>query len=267
MTQKPKRIAQPGKRHRRDNGPETLEVVEVPPPPPRELGTAHVFTDVVLSGGPRALIRAEHEAARLSAKFGEEIEAQWCLATKYLLSLNHLSADQRARARYAMQWRPRFLAVVALTRSIILGCRAAKVAKNTVLSHRRLDPDFDAQVIAAQEQAVDLLTDMTMRTAIEGECKPIFWQGIQVGHERIVDNRLRIEMLRAYRPDRFKTPGSKVNINTGPNVFGGNNVIFDTPAMLKAQEMRQESLRRIAEKKAKAIEVGTTTASTVPPTP
>lgn len=264
MKPKPKRIAKPGERHRRDNGPEALEVAEVAPPSPAQLGTAHLYTTTVLEGGPRALIAAEHEAARLSQKFGEEMEAKWCLATKFLLSLNQSTADQRARARYAMQWRPRFLAVVALTRSLILGSRAARVSKNTVLAHRRDDPDFDAQVVSAQEQAVDLLADMTMRTAIEGECKPIFWQGIMVGHQREFDNRLRIEMLRAYKPDRFKTPGSKVNINTGNQILG-DNVIFDGPVLDNLIAMRQESLRLMAEKRANAIEVGTSALPPVPP--
>lgn len=264
---KPKRIAQPGKRHRRDNGPEALEVVEVPRPTSREMGTAHLYTEAILSGGARALIAAEHEAQRLSAKFGEEIEAQWCLATPWLLSLDRNVPIQRARMRYAIQWRPRFLAVIALTRSVQLARRAAKVAKGTVIEHSRLDPDFKRQIDEAKAAAVELLADMTMRTAIEGECKPIFWQGIEVGHERIVDNRLRIEMLRAYKPDRFKTPGSKIAINTGPNVFGGNNLIFDSPVMSKLVELRQASLEKIREKMANAREVGTPALPAVPPTP
>lgn len=263
---KPKRIAQLGKRHRRDNGPEALEVQEVEPLSSHQIGQLHVHTDTVLAGGARALISAEHEAQRLSAKFGEEIEAKWCLATPWLLSLDQNDPRQRARARYAMQWRPRFLAVVALTRSVMLGRRAARVAKGTIVEHVRLDPDFKAQLDEAKEQAIELLTDMTMRTAIEGEMKPIYWQGIRVGFEPQFDNRLRIEMLRAYKPDRFKTPGSKVTVNTGPNVFGGNNLIFDSPVMGKLVEMRQASLEKIREKMANAVEVGTDRPKPVPPT-
>lgn len=260
---KTKRQAAPGTRTRRDA--HLVEVKAVAAPTPEQLGTSHLYTSVVLEGGPRAVIRAEHEAARLSDKFGEEIEAKWCLATKWLLSLNHLSADQRARARYALQWRPRFLAVVSLTRSQMMAARAAKVSRNTVLAHRRADPDFDEQVIAAQEQAVDLLVDMTMRTAIEGECKPIYWQGIRVGHQVEYDNRLRIEMLRAYRPDTFKTPGSKVSVHTGNNLFLGDGAALDPERQEKLIGMRQESLRRLQEKKANAREVGTLALPPVPP--
>jgi hypothetical protein len=48
-----------------------------------------------------------------------------------------------------------------------------------------------------------------MQSAIEGECEPIFWQGIEVGHFRKIDNRLRIEMLRAKCLKPFKTPRLK----------------------------------------------------------
>lgn len=263
---KPKRIAETGKRHRRDNGPAALEVKEVEPLSPDVIGQLHAHTHALISGGPDALIAAELEAARLSAKFGEEVIPEWCLPTKWL---QQLIASNRGReheqAEYALIWRPRFLAVVALTRSVWLGTRAAKVAYNTMKNQRRLDSEFEEQIVAAKEKAVTLLTDMTMRSAIEGEMKPIYWQGIRVGFEPQYDNRLRIEMLRAYKPDRFKTPGSKVNVNTGNQIFT-DNVIFDGPVMDNLIAMRGEALRLIAEKRAQATVVGTTALPPVPPT-
>src|SRR6202043_1925913 len=71
---KQKRKARPGVRHRRDNGPQELEVTPVPPPSPAQLGTLHLHTESLIAAGPEALVRATHEAARLSKKFGEEIE-------------------------------------------------------------------------------------------------------------------------------------------------------------------------------------------------
>ena len=64
-----------------------------------------------------------------------------------------------------------------------------------------------------------LLHDVTMKSAIEGDCEPVFWQGIPVGHVRKVDNRLRIELLRAHLPAKFKTPGSG---QQAPLVSGDN---------------------------------------------
>jgi hypothetical protein len=244
-----KRHSSPGRRTRRPNGPETFEVTPVPPPDPRDIGTATLYSQEILQGGPRAIIAAQHEAARLSAKFGEEIEAQWCLATPWLIQL---TASNRERARYTLMWRPRFLACVALTRSIIFGCRAAKVDKNTVRLHREQDPDFDLQVIAAQEHAVELLHDVTMKEAIEGRAEPIFWQGIPCGHIIKTDNRLRIEMLRAHMPRQFKTPGhgpavGAINIGAGAGgTFNGPTVIVDATVRDELVALRQEALRQIA---------------------
>jgi hypothetical protein len=110
------------------------------------------------------------------------------------------------------------------------------------------------QVIAAQEQAVELLHDVSMKEAIEGHCEPIFWQGIPIGHVLKVDNRLRIEMLRAHMPAKFKTPGSGPAA-TAINAPGGSVLVVDAAVQAERMAMRQESLRVMAEEKAKAIEV------------
>jgi hypothetical protein len=147
------RQSAPGSKTRRPNGPAQLAVKPVAPPDPRTLGAGHYYTEIVLAGGPDALIAATHEASKLSKKFGEEIEAEWCLSTEWL---KQLAVTHRARARFALMWRPRFLAVVALTRSVMLGSRAAGVSKSTVCFHRRKDLMFEKQVIAAQEHAVEV---------------------------------------------------------------------------------------------------------------
>lgn len=220
----------------------TFPPAEAPAP-----GTITLHTEGIIEGGVDELIRAEKEAARLSAKFGEEIEAKWCLMTPWL---SQLSLTNRARARYTLTWRPRFLATLALSRSQIMASKAAKVSHVTARRHRREDRDFDAQCIAAEEHAVELIHDVAMRRALEGDCEPIFWQGIQVGHIRKYDSRLQIEMLRAHMPDRFKAPGSKVNVNSGNSLNAG--IVMGAKEIAEIQAMRQESLRHMAEKKAQA---------------
>jgi hypothetical protein len=208
------------------------------------------WTEEILSGGPRALISAEHKAAKLAEKFGIEIESHWCLTTPYLTKLK---IDNPRDARYAINWRPRYLAVLSLSRSEIFACRAARISRTTPWRHRKDDPEFDQQCQMAEEHAIELLHDVTMKSAIEGECKPVFWQGIPVGHIREVDNRLRVEMLRAHMPARFKTPGSKVEVNTGQ---GSNNMFIFTPeerAQLIAS--RQEALKRMAAERALPVAV------------
>jgi hypothetical protein len=243
-----KRHSSPGKRTRRPNGPETLSVEPVDPPSPAELGTGHLYSHEILAGGPRAIIAAQHEAARLSQKFGEDIEAKWCLATAWLYKL---ASTDRARARYALMWRPRFLAVLSITRSKIFACKAAKVSRPTVDKHCSDDPDFDAQVTAAMEHAVELLHDVTMKEAIEGRAEPVFWQGIPIGHIIKTDNRLRVELLRAHMPRQFRTPGHGpgVNVNIGQGAggtFNSTTVIVDATVRDELVALRQEALREIA---------------------
>jgi len=89
----------------------------------------------------------------------------------------------------------------------------------TARRHRRENPDFETQYIAAEKHAVALLHDACFASALEGEMKPVFWQNIRVGHIRKFDSRLRIEMLRAYKPDRFKRDSyaGQVQVHTNPN--------------------------------------------------
>ena len=155
--------------------------------------------------------------------------------------LRNLRASHRGRehVRYALAWRPRFLATVAMTHSVTAGARNAKVSPQTVALHRREDPDFETQVVAALAHAIELLYDVTMRSAIEGDCEPVFWQGIEVGHIKKFDNRLRVELLRAHLPSKFKTPGSGQ-----PLVAGDNNkvMIIDAATREWLVAMRQEAL-------------------------
>ncbi len=43
--------------------------------------------------------------------------------------------------------------------------------------------------------------------------------GEPVGYIRKFSDKLQIELLRAWRPDRFKTPGTQVNVATRGDVF------------------------------------------------
>ena len=274
---KQKRKARPGVRHRRDNGPAELEVEPVAPPTPAQLGTLHLHTEDIIGGGADALLKTHRRAAKLAHLYGEEFVGEWRLKTKWLTDLEtsssptysssalssirpfasitpgsppsdppnpsgsryEMAARNRACVRYALMWRPTFLAVVALSYEILIGCKAAGVSHMTVARQRKADPDFDAQVIAAQAHCISLLHAMSMRSAIEGECEPVFWQGIEVGHIKKFDNRLRIELLRAHLPSKFKTPGSGQ-----PLIAGDNNkvVIFDAAKRAEMVAARQEAL-------------------------
>ena len=153
-----------------------------------------------------------------------------------------LDLTNRARARYALRWRPRFLAALSLTRSQTIGCRTAGVSRMTVRAHRREDPDFDLQCCEAEEQATALLHDACWASALEGDIEPVYWQGIKVGHVRKFDSRLRIEMLRAHMPEKFKRD-AKAQVNV--NAQGGNVLVIGPEEHAALCAARRESLLRL----------------------
>jgi hypothetical protein len=97
--------------------------------------------------------------------------------------------------------------------------RAARVCYNTFRAHERNDPEFALQVRQAEEQGAQLLHDVCWKRVTEGDLEPVYWQGQIVGHIRRFDTRLQIAFLRAYMPERFKTPGTQVNVATRGDVF------------------------------------------------
>jgi hypothetical protein len=130
-----------------------------------------------------------------------------------------MDAAHRARARYALQWRPHFLAALALSHSPRLAARAAHISPMTAYSHRRNDPEFAEQWEEAESHATDLIVGRAFQRALEGDCEPIFYKGKVVAHVRKFDTNVQIAVLRALRPDKFKTPGTQVNIGTKGDVF------------------------------------------------
>jgi hypothetical protein len=128
-------------------------------------------------------------------------------------------SNARARARYALVWRPKFLSGLSLTYSPTLAARFARITKQTVYNHRKWDSEFAEQWKQAVDDAIELLHARTFQRALEGDCEPVFYMGKPVGYVRKFDSRLQIELLRAYKPDTFKTPGTHVNIGTKSDIF------------------------------------------------
>ena len=77
-----------------------------------------------------------------------------------------------------------------------------------------------------------------MQRTVEGDCEPMFWQGIKIGHVTKFDSRLQIEVVRALMPATFKTPGqSQVNIDTGDKVL-----VLDEEARARLIEKPRQAL-------------------------
>jgi hypothetical protein len=197
------------------------EITSALAPDPAQLGLATALVDKALAAGPAGLRQAQHVAMRFAKQFQEECEDKWRKVTPWLAAKRSDGSDSSARAcvRYALVWRPKFLAALSLTRSPTLSARMARITKETAYQHRRQDEEFAAQWQEAEADAEDLLHAQAFRRALEGDCEPIFYMGTIVGYVRKYDSKLQIEMLRAYKPDTFKTAGVNVNVDARSNVM------------------------------------------------
>jgi len=145
----------------------------------------------------------------------------------------------RVRARGAIAWRARWLAFYAMSGSKFHAARNAHVGVSTVDYHLHSDPDFAEQVEAAKAHATDLLFARAFQRCLQGDIEPVYWQGRVVDHVRKFDSRLQIEMLRALKPDVFKTPGQQpANINTGQQ----NILVLDEATRMKLIEKRRQAV-------------------------
>jgi hypothetical protein len=71
----------------------------------------------------------------------------------------------------------------------------------------------------AQEHALDLLHARVWQRSLEGDLEPVFYMGVPVAYIRKFSDKLQIELLRAWKPDRFKTAGVNVNLAARGDVF------------------------------------------------
>jgi hypothetical protein len=106
-----------------------------------------------------------------------------------------------------------------MTNSVTLAARRARISRQAIYEHRKADAEFANQWDEAVEYAIDMLHARAFQRALEGDLETVYYMGKPVGYIRKFSDKLQIEMLRAYRPDRFKTPGTNVNIGTRSDVF------------------------------------------------
>jgi hypothetical protein len=195
-------------------------ITPIQPPAHKDVGFNTSIVDQALAAGPAGIRKAQRVALKFARKFQAETEVQFKKRTKFLQTwFDSNDSNARARARYALVWRPKFLSGLSLTNSPTLAAGFARITKQTVYNHRKWDSEFAAQWQEAIEHAVELLHSRCFQRALEGDCEPVFYMGKPVAYVRKFDSRLQIELLRAYKPETFKTPGTNVNIGTKSDVF------------------------------------------------
>jgi hypothetical protein len=94
-------------------------------------------------------------------------------------AFDHIDSDIRARARYALGWRPRFLAALSITHCVALSARTARVDKQTCYHHRHADPEFAKHGTTRTEHAMDMLHARTFQWALKGDLEPIHYTGAE----------------------------------------------------------------------------------------
>jgi len=195
---------------------------EITPAPEPRPHFATQILNATLANGVTGIRQAQRAALRASKAFAVEIEDYWRRPTSYLTAIIESEGSDpnaRASARFALAWRPKFLAALSLTMSPLLASRASRIHADTAYTHRKSDPDFARHWQEAHDDAVELLHARAFQRSVEGDTEAIYYMGVPVGYVRKFDSRLQIEMLRAHRPDKFKTAGVQVNLATKGDVF------------------------------------------------
>src|SRR5215469_4569335 len=124
-----------------------------------------------------------------------------------------------ARARYALVWRPRFLAALSMCHSPELAARHTRISCQMAYYHRKHDQEFAKQWDEAREHGIEMLHARAFQLALEGNIEPVHHMGVVVDYVRKFDGRLLLEMLRAHRPDKFRTAGVNVNVAARDDVW------------------------------------------------
>ena len=211
-------------------------------PTPAEVGPLTEYVTNTIKGGPKALRAAQREANRLARKFGIDFQASWLLETPWLKdwaegkhpltkrqlerrvregetleTVTRCDRPSRLRVRGVLAARARFLTFYAVLGTQKGAAKKARISFEDIAYQLKNDSDFMQQAEVAHAYFVDLLHTRAAQRAIEGDCEPVYWRGIEVGHIRKFDSRLQIEMLRAHMPNKFKTPGTAAQ---GPTISG-----------------------------------------------
>jgi hypothetical protein len=232
---------------------------QIKPAPAPQVGFLTDAVEKAIAAGPAGIRQAQHVALKYAKKYQEESIDYWRKKTDFLKKWGD-SRDRfnRARARCALVWRPRFLAALSMTNSVRLSARHARISRKMAYEHRERDKEFAEHWDEAIETAVDLLHAKVFQRCLEGDLEPVFHMGVVVGYVRKFDSRLQIEFLRAYRPQEFKTPGTQVNIGTRGDIF----VLTED----QRHELQRINREWLLSSSAKALEAGATASASEPPT-
>ena len=115
------------------------------------------------------------------------------------IQTNPTVSPARAKAKAA------FLATLRKTCNVARSARAARVARDTVYAWREADKEFREAWEAAIDIAADFLEDVAVERATVGTLRPVYQGGVKVGEVREYSDSLLLQLLKAHKPDLFRT--------------------------------------------------------------
>jgi hypothetical protein len=96
-----------------------------------------------------------------------------------------------------------FLQAFAERGTVTAACLASRVGRRTVYDWIAHDERFARDFDAARQAAADLLEAECRRRGQDGVDEPVYYRGAVVGYHRRYSDACLLELLKAYRPDRF----------------------------------------------------------------
>lgn len=108
-----------------------------------------------------------------------------------------------------------YLAALAIDGRPTTVAKELRVHYGSISALRREDPDFTAAFNLAMTQAFEFHEDEVRRRAFEGYLRPVYQQGMLVGHTREFSDRLAEMMIRAGKPELYNPKTIQVLEHSG----------------------------------------------------
>lgn len=106
-----------------------------------------------------------------------------------------------------------WLKVYADTASDTSACTAVCISYNTYLDALENDKRFEGAVKQVRKLAIEMLEVEARRRAYHGIRKPIYCQGVIVGHETQYSDKMLELLLKAEKPDKYRERKETSNSN------------------------------------------------------
>lgn len=114
-------------------------------------------------------------------------------------------------------WREAFIDGLAIAANVSIAVEHAGVTRQLAYNERKRNPEFAQAWEDALERAVDNLAQEAHRRAVEGVEKIVYYQGEEVGRERVYSDTLLIYLLKIHggpkwRQDRHVTMEGAIDV-------------------------------------------------------